>query len=285
VTSSAVCTPAQVEGLPGHRVVLPCGDSVAITEHGAHVVSWRSQGRERFYMSPASLRDGQAALRGGVPVCWPQFNQRGPLPKHGFARNLPWHLQAFEPQGEGAVLTMALLSGERTLAHWAAGFEARGVVNLQPGRFQFTLSVRNTGAVAWSFTGALHSYLAVDGVSSAHLDGLGGQPEWDAVRDVRGVAEDRLVFSGEFDRVYTASPHALTLRDGAHGLRILQSPSWADTVVWNPGAARAAALPDLPPGGWRRYLCVEAAQVFEPVVVAPGETWMGWQALEVLGAA
>ena len=118
-------------------------------------------------------KEFQAALRGGVPVCWPQFNQRGPLPKHGFARNLPWHLQAFEPQGEGAVLTMALQSGERTLAHWAAGFEARGVVNLQPGRFQLTLSVRNTGAVAWSFTGALHSYLAVDGVSSAHLDGLG----------------------------------------------------------------------------------------------------------------
>ncbi|MEY2684760.1 MAG: hypothetical protein RJA09_1904 [Pseudomonadota bacterium] len=255
---------------------------MAITQHGAHVVSWQAGGREQFYMSPASVRDAQAALRGGVPVCWPQFNQRGPLPKHGFARNLPWRLKTFEPKGSGAVLTLALVSDERTQAQWPAAFEAELVVAQQPGLLRLTLSVRNTGNTAWSFTGALHSYLAVDDVGGARLDGLAGQAEWDAVSDVSGLAVSPLVFEGEFDRVYTAAPQPLTLRDGTHHLRISQSPSWAHTVVWNPGAHRAATLSDLPPDGWRRYVCVEAAQVFEPVVVAPGAEWTGWQDLEVL---
>ena len=75
------------QGLPTHKLTLPCGDSLRVALHGAHVLSWVSQGRERLYLSPHSVMDAHAAIRGGVPVCFPQFNQRGPLPKHGFARN------------------------------------------------------------------------------------------------------------------------------------------------------------------------------------------------------
>jgi glucose-6-phosphate 1-epimerase len=53
-------------------------------------------------------------------------------------------------------------------------------------------------------------------------------------------------------------------------------------VVWNPGAALAAGMSDLEPEGWRRMLCVEAAAVARPVVVAPGARWEGRQRLEAL---
>ena len=63
------------QGHAGWRWSLPHGDSVLVTSQGAQVLSWISQGRERLFLSPASHWDGRA-IRGGVPVCWPQFNER-----------------------------------------------------------------------------------------------------------------------------------------------------------------------------------------------------------------
>ena len=96
------------------------------------------------------------------------------------------------------------------------------------------------------------------------------------------VASGCIGFSGEFDRVYAAAPSALTLHDGPHGLQIAQSASFADTVIWNPGAELCGRLGDMPPDGFTRMLCVEAAQVMTPVEVAAGQTWQGWQRLTVL---
>jgi glucose-6-phosphate 1-epimerase len=73
------------------------------------------------------------------------------------------------------------------------------------------------------------------------------------------------------------------LQDGSSLLQIEQSPSWSHTVVWNPGAEKSVELPDLPDDGFARMLCVEAAQVFETVHLAPQEEWQGWQRLRVVG--
>jgi glucose-6-phosphate 1-epimerase len=93
------------------------------------------------------------------------------------------------------------------------------------------------------------------------------------------VAAPVLTFEGEFDRVYAAAPHALTLRCGPRVLTLEQSEAWSHTVVWNPGAERCAQLADMPPDGYAQMLCVEAAQVTEPVSVGAGEVWQGWQRL------
>jgi glucose-6-phosphate 1-epimerase len=91
-----------------------------------------------------------------------------------------------------------------------------------------------------------------------------------------------LRFVGEFDRVYAAAPQGYELQDGPHTLSIEQDMDWAQTVVWNPGAAKCAALADMPADGWQHMLCVEAAQVYEPVCIAPGDFWQGAQRLRVL---
>jgi glucose-6-phosphate 1-epimerase len=65
----------------------------------------------------------------------------------------------------------------------------------------------------------------------------------------------------------------------AAAVSVAQSPSWGHTVVWNPGAALCARLTDMPADGYQHMVCIEAAQVFTPVVVSPGAVWRGSQCL------
>ena len=266
-------------GQPSIVLTLPHGDHLRVLLHGAHVVSWVAGGRERLYLSPTSAFDGKSAIRGGVPVCFPQFNLRGSLPKHGFARNLAWELEAQTLDAQQGRLVLRLTDGPATRAFWPRAFEARLVLDLSSGALQLTLIVRNTDVQPLAFTGALHTYFAVDDIAQVRLEGLQGQAEWDSVVDRHATGISPLRFDAEFDRVYDAAPEPLLLREAAHTLAIAQSPSWAQTVVWNPGQDKV--LPDLPAGGHARMLCVEAAQVMAPVQVAPGAQWQGWQRLAV----
>ena len=269
------------QGLACHRLSLPCGDTVLVALQGAHVLSWVSQGRERLFLSPANVWDGQAAIRGGVPVCFPQFNQRGPLHKHGFARNVMWSLADSSADDAQAHFDFTLASNAHTQAIWPQQFVAQLRVQLQPGQLTLSLSVHNTDTLPLSFTGALHTYLAVDDIDLTDVTGLHGQAEWDAVADVHGVADEALYFDGEFDRVYAAAPGPLRVQDGSGVVCVEQSPSWGQSVVWNPGPEKCASLKDMPTDGFARMLCVEAAQVYEPIHVPAGQQWLGWQRLTV----
>jgi glucose-6-phosphate 1-epimerase len=90
-----------------------------------------------------------------------------------------------------------------------------------------------------------------------------------------------LAFGSEFDSVYAAPARPLRLVQPSGTLEISQSASCTETVVWNPGPLLAAKLDDLPDDGWRHMLCVEAARIDEPVLLAPGAQWQGWQQLRV----
>jgi glucose-6-phosphate 1-epimerase len=241
-------------------------------------------GRERLYLSPQAIFDGQSAIRGGIPLCFPQFNQRGPLPKHGFARNLTWAAQAplSDTEQDASVLRLRLHSSPTTQAIWPQHFEAQLALTLGEGLLRVQLDVCNTSKTLWEFTAALHTYLAVDAVESTRLEGLEGCARWDAVRDQHGLQSGAVTIAGEYDRVFRAPVQPMRLHDGPHSLQISQSQSLGSTVVWNPGASLSSRLPDLPADGYRSMLCVEAAQIDELVPLAPAEPWQGWQELRVL---
>jgi glucose-6-phosphate 1-epimerase len=276
----ATCRDTAFAGLPACELALPAGDRLVVALHGAQVLSWVSGGQERLYLSPQSTFDGQAAIRGGVPVCFPQFNQRGPLaerlPKHGFARNVAWQAGAPELAADRAQLTLSLRDNAQTRAWWPQAFALQLHIDLSPGALQLTLNVHNTDTGPMAFSGALHTYLAVPDVTQATLQGLGGQPEWDALTDTHAPSADTLRFAAEFDRVYEAGTQSMTLNQTLH---ISQSPSWANTVVWNPAQDLCKRLADMPDDGWRHMLCVEAAQVYAPITLPAGGRWAGWQRL------
>ncbi len=267
-------------GQPTVELVLPGGDGVVVALQGAQLLSWRTaDGVERLYLSPDAVFDGRTAIRGGVPICCPQFNQRGTLAKHGFMRNLPWTLVDQDESG----LALALDDGAASHVLWPRAFAARLEIFLSPGRLRVALALANTDTTPWSFTAALHTYLRVDDIATARLEGLQGAPRWDALTD-RHQTESAaaLAFDAEFDSVYRAPAQPLRLVQPSGTLEIAQSPRCTETVVWNPGAALSARLADMPDDGFRHMLCVEAACIDEPVLLSSGAHWQGWQELTVV---
>ena len=295
MTAGAGCQELAFQGQPCLRIELAQGDSAIVALQGAHLLSWKTaDAREQLYLSPKAAMDGTSAIRGGVPICFPQFNQRvlggHTLPKHGFVRNLAWSLLDSRQTGALAEVRLGLQSSPATLAVWPQQFAAVVTLRLEPGRLRIGFDVQNTGPDAWLFALALHSYLRVSDIADVSLKGLEGLSYWDAVQHLHEPekrlqqADAPLVFAGETDRVYADATTPIALKHAASGLQISQSASMPDVVVWNPGEKLSAAITDLPDDGFRHYVCVEAARINQPVLLAPGAVWAGWQQLEATPA-
>lgn len=282
--ASPVHERVRLQGLACHDLLLPSGDRVRVAEHGAQVLSWMASGRERLYLSPIAVLDGRVAVRGGIPVCWPQFSDRGPLPRHGWLRQSPWRF--LDAQRDDASPSLRFEVDPAAVrpagVDWPHDCRVTLAVSLSPGALTLGVSVHNRGTDVLRFTGALHTYLALDDADTATVSGWSGDGAsgWDAVRGQACAVRPRLGLRGEIDRILPAAQGPLCLEDGAHRLTLGQS-GWADTVVWNPGAGKCAALSDMPTGDERRMACVEAAQVVHPIEVAPGAVWTGHQRLDI----
>lgn len=271
-------------GLPALRLQTATGAQAVVSLFGAQVLSWTPPGGgERLYLSPTAVLDASAPIRGGVPVCFPQFADQGSLPKHGFARTATWTVETERSSKEYALVTLGLADSDATRALWPHAFHAELSILIEDSRLELELEVENTGSAALEFTAALHSYLAVREVEESRLEGLHGYhycDKTDADR-IKRDSGDVLLVEGETDRIYRDVKRPLLLREYDRSLGI-NADGFADVVVWNPWLERSAALPDLPADGFRHMLCVEAAAAHAPVRLAAGETWWGRQTLVAL---
>lgn len=278
--------PDTLQDLPGIRLDAGSGGQAFVAAQGAQVLSWRAaDGIERLYLSPSTgglTRDGRkaAAIRGGVPVCFPQFSDRGTMVKHGFVRNLPWR----PGNRSQASLTMTLHDDDASRQHWPHSFNAQLEVRLEPGMLDIVFTVANIGDLPFSFMTALHTYLRVDDVRRLTLLGLKDVAYQDATDHctVKTQKESALAIPGEVDRVYMNTPGPVKMVDRDRTLLTISQTGFFDTVVWNPGPERAARLlADMPDEDWLHMLCVEAACASAAVTVEPGQTWEGSQRLSV----
>ena len=162
---------------------------------------------------------------------------------------------------------------------WAHAFEAELSVRVSGQTLEIELACENRGEEDFNFTAALHSYFSV-----SHIDdvSVGGLAETNYIDSVTGQEQrqrvELLLPSGEFDRIYQGVQGELRLQDAARRVLIAHQ-GFEDAVVWNPGRARCAQLPDMPADGYERMMCVEAATIMRPVLLKPGEGWSGLQVL------
>lgn len=260
------------------------GASFAFCLHGGHLLSFvPAGGREALFVSPRARFETGAAIRGGVPVIFPQFSSNGPLPTHGFARTSRFRLDASGVRDDGAAFARLVLDDDALAPrarelfpfrfHLAIELVAAGATLTQ------SLVVENRDRAPFGFTGALHTYFAVDDVRTTELHGLDGAAYFDKALDREGTVAGALRFPGEVDRVCRSSA-PIAIDDGKRTIA-LSVEGFCDWVVWNPGDAKAAALADLGADAGRRFVCAEAAVVSRPVELAPGGVWCGRQTIEV----
>jgi len=259
------------------------GATAAVLHHGAQLASWRSaKGTENIYLSELADFSPGSAVRGGVPICFPQFSTLGDLPLHGFFRNQIW---TPVPGGaDGAeIARLQLRDTDETRALWPHAFQAELQVTVADHSLEIAFSVSNTGAEVFSFTAALHTYFRVAEIANVAITGLQNIRYLDKLKEnvIDTETSARLLIDRPLDRVYYNTTEALTLGEGARQLRI-STQGMPDTVVWNPGPERCATIADLPDDAWQHFVCIEAAVVDAPISLAPGATWRGIQKMEDL---
>jgi glucose-6-phosphate 1-epimerase len=252
--------------------------------HGAQAISFvHPEFGEALFMSRHSRFGEGVAMRGGIPVVFPQFSADGPLPRHGFVRTAEWQVAE---QGDGRIV-FRLQDDDATRALWPYEWTAEVAVSLADDlALRTDFSVTNRGRFGFAFTCALHTYLRLHDVRRSALLGLGGVSFRDRVTGgEKSEREDILRVRGPVDRIYLNAPDRVSVRDGAgRRMLILEKEGFQDLVVWNPWAVAARALTDLEDEEYRDFICVEPANVGKPIFLDGGESWAGSQVIRLEAA-
>ncbi|GBF93444.1 glucose-6-phosphate 1-epimerase [Raphidocelis subcapitata] len=263
------------------KVVLktPQGASSEVFLHGAHVTSFKTaSGKDVMFLSKESVFKPPKAIRGGVPVCFPQFGQLGPLGQHGFARNT-----AFEVvESSDSSVTLLLKASGREDERYPHPFELRVSVKLEDEALTQEMTATNTGDKPMDFTCALHTYFSVSSIEKVHVEGLDGVGYTDSLQGGKPLTQDGpVVFRQEVDRIYLATPDTIKIVDeGAGSCVEITKTGFPDAVVWNPWIDKSKAMGDFGDDEYQVMLCIEPAVAGSgAVTLAPGKRWTGTQSL------
>ncbi|WP_100657089.1 D-hexose-6-phosphate mutarotase [Alteromonas flava] len=221
--------------------------------------------RERLWLSKNASFDGTRPIRGGIPICWPWFgsapeflNNYYQLPAHGYVRNCEWKIQRVSDQSEGTLVVLEPEIDYTTQAFPDLQVSLQVLIGAQLNVELITVNQGNP----ISFYAALHSYLAVEDITSTCIEGL-DCPYFDKVTQSNdNPAQIPYVITGETDRVHPTTIPTVTIKNDSQQTTI-HSCGHDSIVVWNPWKALSQAMPDMEPDGYRHMLCVETARTQE----------------------
>ncbi|MFI3247194.1 MAG: D-hexose-6-phosphate mutarotase [Ferrimonas sp.] len=240
-----------------------------ISLYGGHILRWQHQGQEILWLSElAETNSPTGAIRGGIPICFPWFAEQN-QPKHGFARTSQW--QCIQKSAQCAQLH--LKDCTKTRALWPYQFSLLLNVELTERQLSLTLTVTNTDAQPWSFTGALHSYFQCEDVRQLHFDELSQRRFYNSLKQ---GAEQRF-HDGPLPHPIDAiipNLNQLTLLN-----RHICHQGSDSMVIWNPGKQHPN---DVAPEAWPHFICIESAIVHHPVHLAPNAKHQLTQTIKIL---
>ncbi|XAR51145.1 Glucose-6-phosphate 1-epimerase [Bertholletia excelsa] len=268
------------------------GSSAEVYLYGAHVTSWKNDhGEEMLFLSSKANFKPPKAIRGGIPICFPQFSNHGSLEQHGFARNRFWAVEPDPPpfptnSANKAYIDLILKPTEEDLKIWPHSFEFRLRVTLGPGGdLMLTSRIRNTDGKPFTFTFAYHTYFSVSDISEVRVEGLETLDYLDNLQNKERFTEqgDAITFESEVDKIYLSTPTKIAILDHEKKRTfVIRKDGLPDAVVWNPWDKKAKAMTDFGDDEYKHMLCVEAAAVEKAITLKPGEEWRGRQEISAV---
>jgi len=279
---------------PTRKIELKHGkgnSSLTVVPFGATVISWIVDGQEKIFVSKKAVMDGTKAIRGGIPICFPNF---GPWsegrPQHGFARNSKDWKVHHEPKVDvntGDVeLVLELKDSEETRKVWVdKKFTFTYKIILKEKTLDLKVSVKNEGDEEFDLTFCFHTYFTTSDLPSVGVTDLTGLTYTD--KTVEGwpqvTEENEIVkITGFTDRVYAQAPDVITFQNAENVPQIkLTKSGLKDWVVWNPYET-AAKMSDMHEDAHFEFVCIEATQTSERIVLNPGQNWEAFHSMEVL---
>lgn len=268
------------------------GASATVSLHGGQVLSWKTErGEELLFTSTKAIFTPPKPVRGGIPICFPQFGNRGALEQHGFARNKIWVIDQNPPplsadSNGKACIDLLLKPSEDDMKIWPHSFEFRLRVRLAADGHLILISrIRNVNSKPFSFSFAFHTYFSISDISEVRVEGLETLDYLDNLYQKERFTEqgDALTFESEVDRVYLDSSNMVAVLDHEKKRTfVIRKEGLPDVVVWNPWEKKSKSIVDFGDEEYKQMLCVDGAAVGKPITLKPGEEWTGRLELSVV---
>mmetsp|Transcript_1275 Transcript_1275/g.2657 ORF Transcript_1275/g.2657 Transcript_1275/m.2657 type:complete len:316 (-) Transcript_1275:224-1171(-) len=274
--------------------------------YGCTVTSWIHNGIEKLFCSPTTPFNGVNAIRGGIPVVFPQFGRPDEvMPQHGFARTSTWSLERSECTDTAGTAVFTLSDNESTRAVWPHSFTLLYTVSLSASGLRTTFEATNHGSASFDCQALLHTYIAVPKIEDVRVKGLGGLALIDKMAPAAGSdlpVDDRefAVIDREVDRIYVDAGHvmhtegdvfslpAVVVLHESETLMQVQRKAYVkladeietkvvrslptDCVLWNAWIEKTRSIGDLENDAYLRYVCVEPGICSRYETVEPKHT-------------
>eukprot|EP01080_Neovahlkampfia_damariscottae_P010622 gene10622-3245_t len=269
------------EGLTKVNLNHKSGSRLEIYLKGAHVTSFKtSKNKEVLFLSSKTLY-AKKAIRGGIPIIFPQFGPNGPLIQHGFGRNVNWIVKSTQVKDDEITLVLNLHQSEETMSVWDNKFNVDYKLILNDSdSFHMDFQVTNMNEKTdVAFTTALHTYFDVSDIRKTKVTGLKGVTYDDKIlKKQLKETNESIMFNGVMDTVYYQTPQKLEIE--CEGKKTgIEFQGFNDVVVWNPWDK---PMGDMGENDWTRMVCVEVASIGTPIQLKAGQSWTGSQIIKNL---
>ena len=255
--------------------------SLELLRYGAHIISWKTNDSvENIFLSSLSPLDGSAAIRGGIPIVFPQFATPLPpstsgLPMHGFARISMWHIDSYSVNSTDIEVVMNMTESDmpgNLVSQWPYSFVLKYTVTLGlKGKLATSVYILNrTPSTTMTFDILLHNYFTVSNISNVYVEGLSGKTFVDK-NNAYNVSVDtakhhtissptNLIYLTNTNESSTSSTRLIdnTSNCSSSTLTIDREGLGNNVVVWNPWTAPTSSLT---PTMYKSFLAIESGNI------------------------